>query len=972
MRLSRFFMALPVALPVALPLALTAAALLWGCPDEGGKKAPAKDMMVEEPDARVFPDMGGGEEADVVDMEPTEPATCARDEECFAGRICATGACAAAECQTSEGCPAERPSCFGPEGDEPGQRRGRCGSCATDVDCYGAATCVPFEGAASADGEAAGGLCALEGACEGTLECPPASRLVVRGDALGAATSDGGQVSQVCVDRRDTNRDPVCDAAFDCREGDECPEGLSCLPSGQCGAAPLGAGCEERAQCGFGDVCRRDGVCGPCDVDSECARNQVCAAGRCAEVPGACTGDGECLDGRRCVLGECAAPECAEDALGAHPTLAEALDVDGDRVYRGLVSCVDDFFRFTLPPGTSALVAVRQRDRGANLGVQVLDAEGREVGRGVGPAPVEGVRVLESAAPRALFVRVFQEGPRSTAEYDLELHFAEAGEGVCFDDPFELSGGDDAAETARLVRASAASPFPDVVRGQICPGDLDVLCFEMGRNERLTVKGRVEVGDALITGALLDPQGGEVEGARGQWAPDLNAVDIDLTVQQRGRYCLRLSSDASDPRRLGQGRYALELNAVSPALAGLCGAAERLTLEQQRGGALGELQGDDVLRASCAPDSDSPERAYSVDATAPSLLVARVSGVSAGTLGAPVLSLRAQCDQSSSELACSARSFDVNNPFITPPNPAVLRAPLNPPVDPVTGVAAGRYTLLVDGVVAGERPSFQVDVELRPLAPPPVNDTCERVEALAFVGGVAVVEASLDQAGADVATCGEGGPDVVYSFTLAERSFVTIQAASKPAEFPVVVSLSDRCGGAPVACGFGAEVLLEAGEHHVTLAGVDTHSRGLAELQVSARPAARAPANEVCASAQALAGASGVAQGDTSGARDDYAMSRQNVCTRDNTTGPDVVFSLPVSAGVPVTLTLEPAEGWDAALYLLTACEGSVESSCVAGQDGALTETLRYTPTQTGALYVVVDGASGESGPFSLRWQTGE
>ncbi len=955
-----------------LSLLASSTLTLWGCPDSGGGGAPAKDMGMEEVDARVFPDQDPEEDAEVPDMQPVEPSSCAADDECFAGRVCADGACAAAECQTSEECPAERPACFGPEGDEPGQRRGRCGSCAVDADCYGAATCVPFEGAAAEGGEPAGGLCVLEGSCEGTLECPPASRLVVRGDALGAATSDGGQVSQVCVDRRVTSRDPICDAAFDCRAGDDCPEGLACLPSGQCGAATLGAGCENSAQCGFGDVCRRDGVCGPCDSDAECADHQVCAAGRCAEVPGACTSDDDCLGARRCVLNECAAPECEEDALGVHATLAAALDIDGDRVYRGLMSCADDVFRFTLPPSTSALIAVRQRDRGANLGVQVLDADGREVGRGVGPAPVEGVRVLESAAPRALFVRVFQEGPLSAAEYDLEVHFAEAGDGVCFDDPFELSGGDDTLETARLVRASSAYPFPDAVRGQICPADLDLICFEMARNERLTVKGRVEVGDALISGVLLDPQGGEVDGARGQWAPDLNAVDIDVTVQQRGRYCLQLSTDAGDPRRLGQGRYSLELNAVSPALAELCGASERLTLEQQRAGALGELQGDDVLRATCAPDSDAPERAYSVDVTAPSLLVARVSGVSAGTLGDPVLSLRGQCDQSTSELACSARSFDVNNPFITPPNPAVLRAALNPPVDPVTGVAAGRYTLIVDGVAAGERPSFQVDVELRPLAPPPVNDSCDRVEELSFVDGVAVVEASLDQAAADVETCGEGGPDVVYSFTLTERTFVTAQAASKPAEFPVVVSLSDRCGGAPVACGFGAELLLEAGEHHLTLAGVDAHSSGLTELQVSLRPAAPAPANEVCASAQQLTGLSGAVQGDTSGARDDYSMSRQNVCTRDNTTGPDAVYSIAVSAGVPVTFTLEPAEGWDAALYLLSSCEGNVESSCLAGQDGALTETLRYTPAQTGLLYVVVDGANGESGPFSLSWQTGE
>jgi hypothetical protein len=663
---------------------------------------------------------------------------------------------------------------------------------------------------------------------------------------------------------------------------------------------------------------------------------------------------------------------CDEDAFGGeHSTLEAALEVEGDRVYRDLMSCADDVFRFTLPPATSALVAVRQRDRGANLGLQMLDVDGRELGRAVGPAPVEAVRLLESAAPRVVLVRVFQEGPSSAARYDLEIHYAEAGEGACFDDPFELNGGDDTLDTARLIRASANLPFPEVVKGQSCPGDVDVMCFQVARNERLTIKGSVELGDALIVGTLYDPDGLPVEGAEGRWAPDLNPVDIDVTAGQRGTYCLSVESDSSDGRRLGQGRYALEMNAVSPALANLCGAAERVALEQGRGGALGELEGDDVLRATCAPDSDAPEAAYHVDVTAPSLLVASVSGLPTGTLGDPVLSLRSRCDQATSELACSAGTFDVSNPFITPPNPATLRAPIIPPVDPVTGEGVGRYTVIVDGVSAGERPELQLNVELRPLSPPPVNETCARVEALTFESGVAVVEASLDQANQDAETCGAGGgPDVFYSFTLERRSDVVIQATSKPAEFPVVVSLSERCGGPAISCGFGSSLTLEAGEYHVTLAGVDAQARGLTELQVSATPVPDAPTNDTCAGAVTLEGLSGAVSGDTRGAQDDYSMSAQNLCTRDNTLSPEVVYAIQADAGVPLTFTLTPTLGWDASLYLVTGCD-DVEGSCVAGQDGALTETLSYTPSQSGLLYLVVDGANGETGPFTLEWSVG-
>ena len=936
---------------------------LWGCPED--PEPPPADNGGEvagEPAGTFTEDMRPGGETIEMDMEldlgPMEASPCTADEECFAGRICVDDACQDAECQEDSDCPADQPRCFGVEGEEPGQRRGRCGDCLSDDDCYGRSTCALFS-AASDDDNPAGGLCELDGNCDGSLECAPRSSFVIR-----------GPLSEVCLDRRTSERDPICAEAFNCQGDDTCPEGLTCLNSGQCATLTNDEVCELNTQCGFGEVCREDGLCGPCSSNSECGDAQACNAGRCEEIPGACTDDVQCLGARRCVLNECAPPECNEDNFGEHASFETATMIDGDRAYRSMVSCGDDWYSFVLAPSMSALITVRQRDRGANLGIVAFDEEERELGRSVGPAPVEAVRLRESAAPRTLYIRVFQEGPQSAAEYDLEISYVPTNAGVCLDDPFELNGGDDDENNARIIRYDRNDNFPPQVRGQVCAGDTDYLCFEMRNGELLTIEGEVDLGDALVVGTLFDPQGGEI--AEGRWANDQNPVNVEQTVEQSGRYCLVISSEVEGSRREGQGRYTLKLNGVSPELAELCETKTPLAITDRRGGELGELSGESVLRASCAPESDGPEAIYTVNVTEPSLLVARVAGVPAGTLGDPVISLREQCDRETSEIACSARGYDSSNPYVIPPNPAVLRAPLNPPVDPVTGQGIGQYTLILDGVSVGEQPNYQVDVELRPLAPPPINEDCARVTALEFSDGVSVVESSLDQASADLVTCGDNGPDVTFEFTLAEASEVTIQVSSKPAVFPVIVSLSDQCGGPAIACGFGVNEVLDAGTYHLTVAGAEPMSRGLVELQVSATPLPVATDNETCDNAAELTGPSGSISGDTRGAENDYDLGANNLCTRDNTSAGDLVYSYTATAGETVVFSATPEVGWDLSLYIVDRCDGDLTQACLAGQDGALTETITFTPQSSGVVYVVIDGANGESGPFELTWGPAE
>ena len=204
-------------------------------------------------DMRIMADSGME-----TDLAPMEESPCSSDEGCFAGRICQEGMCVDSECQSSADCPADRPLCSGPEGEEPAQRRGRCGDCRSDDDCYGSTTCVLFEMmTADEDGDEEAeiaGICTLEGACEGTLECAPSSRLVMSG---------GNQ--EVCFDRSTSEREPECGTAFNCQGEDECPAGLTCLESGECASLALDIDCDNSSQCGFGQACRSDGLCGACE-----------------------------------------------------------------------------------------------------------------------------------------------------------------------------------------------------------------------------------------------------------------------------------------------------------------------------------------------------------------------------------------------------------------------------------------------------------------------------------------------------------------------------------------------------------------------------------------------------------------------------------------------------------------------------------------------------------------------------------
>ncbi|MEE2645050.1 MAG: hypothetical protein VYD19_08965, partial [Myxococcota bacterium] len=259
-------------------------------------------------------------------------------------------------------------------------------------------------------------------------------------------------------------------------------------------------------------------------------------------------------------------------------------------------------------------------------------------------------------------------------------------------------------------------------------------------------------------------------------------------------------------------------------------------------------------------------------------------------------------------------------------------------------------------------------------APAPLNDRCGGSEAISFDDeGVAIFEASLDQATDQLPSCFDGeGPDVVYHFDLEGPALVTLQVGARPAEFPVIAWISSECGGGEQrACGFGFEEHLGAGRYTLVIDGLDRNGRGRVEAQLTQTPIAENPPNDTCASAIQLDAAGGSINGDTRGADDDLQLPALNRCTRHNSEAPDVVYEIDLpSDGPAYEITAIPAEGWDLSLYLLSSCEGDLTASCVLGQDGALSETLRLEGAgrPSGRHFLVVDGANGEAGPFELRW----
>ena len=837
-----------------------------------------------------------------------ERGPCEGDLDCRAGRICENTACA-------EGC-ADDTACAG-AGAANQCVEGRCVQCTGDGDCFGRSTC-----------DMATHLCVAPETCDDSREC---------------------LAPDVC-----NVRTHVCTRPFDCRaDGAVCGDGLECdAMSGRC-AQPVA--CASNANCPVGQRCSaaRPRSCGPCAADDECEGRQVCRQGNCDDFEG-CGADADCLGNRTCVEGSCVAPACADDDGEDNDTPETAEMLAGGGSFDA-VSCGgdDDYYRLALPRNTAATLSVLADGLGAELDLEVVDASGEAVGAGVSSGLSEIVVAGPYLVDRELIVRVYQRGPAGSAGYLFDLGLQLVQGDVCVDDAVDVRPGDDTLETAQSLRG-AGEPLIDLtLAGQLCPMDADWFCVTLGDGEDLRVSGSVTSGNVVIDAELVQAGTG-MSLATTQWSR--GQAGMELSRAMRGNYCVRLQANS------GQGGYQVRFTTASREVAAFCDGAEVLSLDA--GGTAhvsGRLPEEDLLTPSCgSANLDGGEVAYALTVDQPKLLVARITGEAGGTLGDPMISVRSDCGSPNGELACNDDRFEPGAPFLIEANPAEIRVPLE---------AAGTVTIIVDGTSPGERPDYRLDVEVLPLATPPVNDRCDGAVALELQDGLGRIRVSLDRAHDDFgAGClPSSGPDAVYSLRLAERSRVSAQVF---ADFASGVYLTSACGGGETfGCGTGFDLNdVPAGDYFLVVEGVGSQARGRVQGQVLVEAVGPAPANDTCATAQRLDAAGGELDASTLGANADQQLADGNQCTGDNTSAGDVLYRLPVVAGGSYFVEATPDSGWDLSLYAMSDCN-SPGPTCLAGHDGALTERIEFS---TGAaddeVFIAVDGANGEAGRFHLSW----
>lgn len=880
-------------------------------------------------------DMGAGGEGGLMPdgavCEPCEcnqvqdPDTCAcsdsadaceADCDCAGNRVCdGEGACVEG-CTDDEACSAAdptRPACFA----------GRCGNCGADDDCFGNSPC-------------ADNLCVPVPDCEDSREC------------AGLRCVDGE-----CVD-------PL--PCGDCPEGWVCDEA-----SGNC--QPNRERCREDGECALDLVCVTSinpPGCGRCQHADDCPSQQQCDLGTGTCVEGGCADDGDCVLGRVCNAGACEAPACDEDNFEDNDDFANASEIAAGVEHRDLGGCDDDWYVFMLPARTQVVVTMRQDGFAADLDVEVYDADQRLIGAGRTGNHSDSAAAGPFGNARQVYVRVFHGGAPSAETYSLAIDLEAAADG-CLDDAWEAGAGDDIFENGRVVRRAGQPGFADNLVGTVCPGDADFFCFQMGRQEQLVVSAEVTGGNATLVAELMDDMGPVLEGDDpivGRWPRGQPGENIDVGAS--GFLCLRVTTETTS------GAYALRLDAIPRAVRTKCAQAEVFSVEDAPFDNQ-ELEDDNDFFPLCAPQADGPEAIYHFDDLEPgSMLVARAIGLPNGTLGDPVVSIRNDCTRANSEIGCSDDVIEPDQPLLRQPNPAVARAAVLecPRQDCADEDNCHCASVIVDGIAAGNAPNFRLEVETRPLRPPPQNDVCDDAQVLDLGElGAAGATPSLDQAADDYASClGTGGPDVVYALQLASDARLTVQTTSVGDDFAVGAYLipGDACMGAPLACGYGFDEVVPAGSYRLVVDGADVNARGRVEVQVAAELFDDPPANDGCDEALALDGEGGELRGDTRSAEDDVRLADGNGCTGHDSRGGDVVYTIPVADDGLYYVQAEPDGGWDLSLLVLGDCDEPL-GDCL-GQDGALTETLVFARNGGGDVTVVVDGSNGEAGEFTLRW----
>ena len=379
--------------------------------------------------------------------------------------------------------------------------------------------------------------------------------------------------------------------------------------------------------------------------------------------------------------------------------------------------------------------------------------------------------------------------------------------------------------------------------------------------------------------------------------------------------------------------------------------------------------GIDDTAGTC--NASGPELVYSFTTSSVQSLTVSAAPV-AGSSARPVVYLRSAC--ASGQLACDA--------------PTTGSAGIAIPSLP-----AGSYFLFVE-TANGAPGRVSLTVSLQPPPTSAANDSCAGATALSVngtsvtrsvvVGNTAIATNDNTTEPSCSATARSGGPDLVYAYTLAARSNVTVIARPiSGSTLHPVVSIRTPCAAPNVesACqAASAAVAVQAsvggqqpGTYFVTVDSADG-TTGAFQLEVDANPTVD---NDTCSAPTALtfSGNTASATGDTTWATNGNVLGDLTPSCSDSSrgTGRDVVFSYTLTTASDVTVAVTPT-GASPTFFPVTSVRAATcadatrtaERGCVSPL-APVVGTVSLVNQPAGTYFVWVDSAADTSGPFQLE-----
>lgn len=295
----------------------------------------------------------------------------------------------------------------------------------------------------------------------------------------------------------------------------------------------------------------------------------------------------------------------------------------------------------------------------------------------------------------------------------------------------------------------------------------------------------------------------------------------------------------------------------------------------------------------------------------------------------------------------------------------------NPETIDFTAPASGTFFLIADGYGSASG-AFSLSVTISP--PVVGGDTCQAPVTIPSGGGsFQSTTVGLQNDYDPPATCAgfaQAGPDQAYSISLAAGDVVEVLAQYEAGLDGSVYVVTD-CSDLGNSCVDGVDdglagedetlrfVAQATGDHFVIVDAYSANESGQHDLTVAHYT------GETCGDAAPLDTSGGAEWLTTVGLTNDYSPNSGG-CTGFTASGPDRAYSVAVTAGDQVHVTVDP-DNFDTSLYMVSNCT-DVSGSCAAGSDlnGTVVEEIAPVFNTSGTYYVVVDGFAGDNGTGSI------